>query len=193
MIFEKTSLADAYLVKPNIFNDERGSFARTMCRSEFEQHGLNADFVQQNTAVSTKVGAVRGMHFQLGPHTEAKFVRCIRGAVLDVIVDLRRGSPSFMRHAGFELSAENHHMLYVPEGFAHSYQTLTDDCEMTYLVTAPYTPSAEGGVRFNDPRLGIDWPLPVSSISAKDAAWPLLDTDEPNFFEYKPSQLQTAN
>lgn len=193
MIFEKTSLADAYLVKPNIFNDERGSFARTMCRSEFEQHGLNGDFVQQNTAVSNKVGAVRGMHFQLAPYTEAKFVRCIRGAVLDVIVDLRRGSPSFLRHAAFELSAENHHMLYVPEGFAHSYQTLTDDCEMTYLVTAPYTPSAEGGVRFNDPRLGIDWPLPVSSISIKDAAWPLLDTDEPRFFGYSPSQSQAAD
>ncbi len=193
MIFEKTSLVDAFLVKPLIFNDERGTFARTMCRSEIEQHGLNANFVQQNTSVSNKVGTVRGMHFQLAPYTEAKFVHCIRGTVLDVIIDLRRGSPSFMRHAAFELSAENHHLLYVPEGFAHSFQTLTDDCEMSYLVTAPYTSSAEGGLRFNDPRLEIEWPLPVSSISVKDAAWPLLETDEPRFFEYALTVSQAPN
>jgi dTDP-4-dehydrorhamnose 3,5-epimerase len=183
MIFHRTELADAFLIEAEVRGDERGSFARTMCRSEFEQHGLSADFVQQNTSVSAQAGTLRGMHFQLRPHTEAKFVRCIRGTIVDVIVDLRRGSPSFMRHGKFELSAANNRMLYVPEGFAHSFQTLVDDCEVTYLVTASYAPEAERGLRWNDPRLGIDWPLPVTTISPKDAAWPLLE-GEPDFFDY---------
>lgn len=182
MIFDKTDLADAWLIAPEFHGDERGAFARTMCRAEFEKCGLNADFVQQNTSISAQAGTVRGMHFQLAPHTEAKFVRCIRGALVDVIVDLRRNSPTFMRHGIFELSAANNRMLYVPAGFAHAFQTLSDDTEATYLVTAAYTPEAERGLRYNDPRLGIEWPLPVSTISAKDASWPLLETDEPDFF-----------
>lgn len=184
MIFRPTTLADALLVEPEIRSDERGSFARTMCRDEFSAQGIDADFVQQNTSVSAQAGTIRGMHFQLPPHTEGKFVRCIRGAVLDVIVDLRRGSPSFLQHEGFELSASNHRMLWVPPGFAHSFQTLSDETEVTYLVTAAYAPDAERGLRFDDPRLGIDWPLPVSTISPKDAAWPLLDDTEPGFFDY---------
>ena len=183
MNFHETTLADARLVEPIIRGDERGSFARTMCRSLFEEHGISADFVQQNTSVSAEAGTIRGMHFQLPPHTEGKFVRCIRGAILDVIVDLRRSSPTFMRHEGFELSAENHRMLWVPPGFAHSFQTLRDDTEVTYLVTAAYAPEAERGLRYSDPRLRIDWPLPVSTISPKDDAWPLLGEDEPDFFD----------
>jgi dTDP-4-dehydrorhamnose 3,5-epimerase len=182
LIFEQTDLADSWLVAPKFHGDERGGFARTMCRDEFEKHGLNADFVQQNTSISAQAGTVRGMHFQLAPHTEAKFVRCIRGALVDVIVDLRRSSPTFMRHGMFELSAANNQMLYVPPGFAHAFQTLSDDTEVTYLVTAAYAPEAERGLRYSDPRLGIAWPLPVSTISAKDDSWPLLKTDQPDFF-----------
>lgn len=182
MNFEKTDLADAWLIEPKFHGDERGAFARTMCREEFAQYGLEADFVQQNTSVSAHAGTVRGMHFQLFPHTEVKFVRCIRGAIVDVIVDLRRSSPTFMRHGKFELSAANNRLLYVPEGFAHSFQTLMGDSEVTYLVTAGYAPDAERGLRFSDPRLEIEWPLPVSTISPKDASWPLLETDEPEFF-----------
>lgn len=183
MIVHQTTLADARIVEPVIRGDERGSFARTMCTDMFAQNGIDATFVQQNTSVSALAGTVRGMHFQLPPHTEGKFVRCIRGAIVDVIVDLRRSSPSFMRHEGFELSAANHRMLWVPPGFAHSFQTLSDDTEVTYLVTAAYAPDAERGLRYNDPRLGIAWPLPVSTISPKDDSWPLLDTDQPGFFD----------
>jgi dTDP-4-dehydrorhamnose 3,5-epimerase len=182
LIFHQTALVDAWLIDPEFRGDERGSFARTMCRKEFEDHGLNADFVQQNTSMSALAGTVRGMHFQLKPNTEAKFVRCIRGAIVDVIVDLRRRSRSFMQHGMFELSAANGRMLYVPEGFAHSFQTLVDDTEVTYLVTASYAPEAERGLRFSDPRLDIGWPLAVTTISQKDASWPLLESDEPAFF-----------
>lgn len=185
MIFHRTTLADALLVEPEIRGDERGSFARNMCRAEFREHGIDANFVQQNTSVSARAATIRGMHFQLAPHTEGKFVRCIRGAVLDVIVDLRQGSPSFLKHEGFELSAKNHRMLWVPPGFAHSFQTLQDDTEVTYLVTAGYAPEAERGLRFDDPRLGISWPLPLSTISPKDAAWPLLGSDGPDYFRYQ--------
>ena len=143
---------------------------------------MDASFVQQNASVSALAGTIRGMHFQHRPHTEAKLVRCTRGAIVDVIVDLRRGSPSFLDHEKFELSAENGRILYVPEGFAHAFQTLVDDCEVTYLVTASYSPEAEGGLRYCDPRLAIEWPLPVSNISPKDAAWPLLDGG-PDYFE----------
>jgi dTDP-4-dehydrorhamnose 3,5-epimerase len=181
MIFQPTSLKDALLIEPQIRGDERGSFARTWDRRLFAEQGIEGVFVQQNTSVSAHAGTVRGMHFQLPPHTEGKFVRCIRGAILDVIVDLRCSSPSFLRHEGFELSIANHRMLWVPPGFAHSFQTLADDTEVTYLVTADYAPDAERGLRFDDPRLGIDWPLPVTVISPKDASWPLLD-GEPDFF-----------
>jgi dTDP-4-dehydrorhamnose 3,5-epimerase len=183
MIFHQTRLRDALLIEPEIRGDERGSFARTMCRDEFAAQGVTVDFTQQNTSVSAQAGTLRGMHFQLAPHTEGKLVRCIRGAILDVIVDLRRSSPTFLAHEGYELSASNHRMLWVPPGFAHSFQTLTDDTEVTYLVTAAYAPEAERGVRYDDPRLGIAWPLPVSTISPKDASWPLLGEEQPNFFD----------
>jgi dTDP-4-dehydrorhamnose 3,5-epimerase len=175
MIFHDTELKDARLIEIEPRGDARGMFARTFCSSEFATAGLETVFVQQNTSVSAEKGTIRGMHFQRPPYQEVKLIRCLRGAILDVIVDLRRDSPTFLKHQGFELTANNRRMLYVPKGFAHSFQTLTDDIEVSYLVSAPYTPDAEGGVRYNDPHLGIEWPLPVSVISDKDANWPLLD------------------
>ncbi|RVT93569.1 dTDP-4-dehydrorhamnose 3,5-epimerase [Sphingomonas crocodyli] len=182
MIFRETTLKDAWVIEPELRGDERGSFARTMCKAEFAARGLATDYVQQNMSVSATAGTVRGMHFQRAPFTEAKLVRCVRGRILDVIVDMRSGSPTYLKHEGFELSAENHRQLYVPPGFAHAFQTLVDDIEVSYLVSAPYTPDAEGGVRYSDPLLDIQWPLPVSVISDKDANWPLIDPDaEPVF------------
>ncbi len=181
MIYHKTSLQDAWLIELEPRGDERGSFARSMCRDEFVSRGIIGDFVQQNISTSRQAGTLRGMHFQRAPYAEAKLVRCLHGAILDVIVDLRADSPSYLRHEAFELSAKNKHQLYVPPGFAHSFQSLVDDVEVSYLVSAPYTPAAEGGLRYNDPLLGISWPLTVTAISEKDAGWPLLDTSNPIF------------
>lgn len=174
MIFHQTQLNDAWLIELELRGDQRGFFARTMCRDEFARHGLVSEFVQQNTSFSAQRGTLRGMHYQVRPHAEAKLVRCIRGAIVDVIVDLREDSSTYLQHQLFELTDANRHQLYVPPGFAHSFQTLTDDVEVSYLVSAPYTPQAERGLRYNDERLGIDWPVPVTVISDKDAAWPLI-------------------
>jgi dTDP-4-dehydrorhamnose 3,5-epimerase len=182
MIFRPTELKDAWLIELEPRGDARGTFARTFCRNEFEARGLAADYVQQNMSTSTQTGTLRGLHFQRPPHTEAKLVRCVRGAVMDVIVDLRRDSPTYLRHQQFELTEDNKLQLYVPPGFGHSFQTLVDDIEVNYLVSAPYMPEYEGGVRWNDPTVGIKWPLPVTTISEKDASWPLLDPSaEPHF------------
>ncbi len=159
--------------------DERGWFARTMDAREFALRGMDSAFVQQNASVSAQAGTVRGMHFQRFPHAEAKLVRCVRGSLLDVIVDLRQDSPSYLKHEAFTLSAENSRMLYVPRGFAHGFQTLVDNVEANYLVSAFYAPEAEGGLRYDDPRLSIAWSLPVSVVSPKDASWPLLDSGNP--------------
>lgn len=182
MIFNATTLKDAWLIDLEKRGDERGFFARTMCRDEFAAHGLATDYVQQNMSTSARAGTLRGLHFQRGAASEAKLVRCTRGRIVDVIVDLRASSPSYMRHEAFELDDRNHRQLYVPPGFAHSFQTLTDDVEVTYLVSSPYTPAAEWGLRYSDPRLAIQWPMAVSTISDKDAAWPLLDADTEPFF-----------
>lgn len=182
MIFHETALQDAWLIEPERRRDARGSFARIMCRGEFAEHGLVTDYVQQNLSVSVRAGTLRGLHFQRPPHAEAKLVRCSRGAIFDVIVDLRAGSPTYLRHFTAELSAENGLELYVPPGFAHAHQTLTDDVELTYLTSAAYAPQAEGGLRYDDPSLGIDWPLPVSAISDKDMSWPLLAPGGPAIF-----------
>ncbi len=175
MIFRPTALKDAWTIQLEQRGDERGMFARTYCHEEFEAHGLVTNYVQQNMSNSRTKGTLRGLHFQLQPYTEAKLVRCVRGAIMDVIVDLRRDSPTYLLHQHFELTSDNRLQLYVPPGFGHSFQTLVDDIEVTYLVSAPYMQAYEGGVRWNDPRLGIDWPLPVSVISEKDANWPLLE------------------
>lgn len=168
MLFHKTALKGAYVIEAEPFRDERGLFARTYCRREFAQIGHEEEFVQFNHSLSRQVGTLRGLHFQHAPHAEIKLIRCIRGKVLDVIVDIRRDSPTFLQHIGVELSAENMHMIYVPRGFAHGFQTLEPDTELIYHHTAYYAPEAEGGLYFADPALGINWPLPPAVLSDKD-------------------------
>jgi len=174
MIFTETELPGAFIVDVNPVEDDRGLFARIYCADEFARHGLNVNVAQGNVSFNHKAGTVRGMHYQLPPAPETKLVRCTRGAILDVIVDLRPGSPTYLQHVAVELSEHNRRSLYVPEMFAHGYQTLTDRAEVTYQVSAPYTPGAERGLRHDDPQLGIRWPLAVQAISGKDASWPLL-------------------
>lgn len=179
MKFHPTTLKDAWLIELEERGDERGFFARSMCRDEFAAHGIAGDFCQQNMSRSAQTGTVRGMHFQRAPYTEAKLIRCVRGAIIDVIVDLRRDSPTYLKSEAFVLDEGNRRQLYVPPGFAHGFQTLVDDIEVTYLVSAPYTPEAEGGLRYDDPALRIKWPLIATSVSPKDAAWPLIDRAAP--------------
>ena len=172
MIFTETRLQDAYIIDVEKRADHRGFFARMWCQHEFGEHGLVTDLVQANLSFNKQRGTLRGMHYQVHPYAETKLVRCTRGAIYDVIVDLRPDSPSFKQWIGVELSAINYRMLYVPEGFAHGFQTLEDNVEVTYQVTEFYTPDAEGGVRYNDPAFGIMWPLEVTNISEKDRYWP---------------------
>lgn len=182
MIFHETTLKDAMIIEPQLIEDNRGFFSRMMCRDEFTQHGLISDFVQHNMSFSRNKGTVRGLHFQRGAHAEAKLIRCTRGSIADIIVDLRGDSVTYLKHESFVLSAENHHMLYVPTGFAHGFQTLTDNTEVFYPVSAAYTPSAEGGLRYNDPLLGIAWPLEIIDLSIKDASWPFLQQGQSPIF-----------
>jgi dTDP-4-dehydrorhamnose 3,5-epimerase len=177
MKFTKTRLSDAWLIALEPRADERGFFARTFCAEEFAAHGLATAFPQTNHSRNRRAGTLRGMHFQRAPHGEVKLVRVVRGAIHDVIVDLRPGSPSFGAWQGFDLTAENGLMLYVPKGFAHGFQTLEDDTDVTYQVSAPYAPGAEGGARWDDPALGIAWPRPVAAISEKDASWADVDLE----------------
>jgi len=172
MQFEETKLCDAWLIEPVPARDNRGFFARTFCAQEFADHGLTSRFVQHSTSQSATRGTLRGMHFQRAPHAEAKVVTCLKGAICDVIVDLRPESATYLRWQGFELTAENRRQLYVPEGFAHGFQTLCDDTEVGYLISAFYAPQAAAGVRYDDPAFAIDWPLPVTEISDKDRTWP---------------------
>jgi dTDP-4-dehydrorhamnose 3,5-epimerase len=173
MIFEKTALAGAFIIEIEKREDERGFFARAWCQEEFEAHGLNSQWVQANLAFSQKKGTLRGLHYQIAPYQEAKLMRCIRGAIYDVILDLRSESPTYMQWLGVELTADNHKMLYVPEGFAHGYQSLVDDTEVFYPVSQFYTSRAEQGVRWNDPAFAIEWPLTKNPIlSNKDKSWP---------------------
>jgi len=174
MKFIRTDLKDVCLIELERRGDDRGFFARSMCREEFTEMGLESNFVQQNTSFSAQRGTLRGMHFQKVPFGEDKLVRCISGAIVDVIVDIRKDSPTYLQHQMFELTSRNRLQLYVPKGFAHSFMTLEDNTEVNYLVTAPYTPSSEDGLRYNDERLGIEWPLSVTVISEKDDSWPLL-------------------
>jgi dTDP-4-dehydrorhamnose 3,5-epimerase len=173
MIFHETSLHGAYVIEMVRRTDERGFFARTLCKREFSALGLETEFVQHSNQLSVRRGTVRGLHFQQPPHQEAKLVRCIRGGLFDVIIDLRASSPTYLRHESFELTGENHLQLYVPPGFAHGTQTLEHYTEVTYAISAYYTSEAEAGLRYDDPAFGIRWPLPVTSISRKDLAWPL--------------------
>jgi len=168
VIFQETALAGAYLIDLEKRGDERGFFARVFCEKEFSSHGLVTHFVQVNNSLSADRGTLRGMHYQLHPHAETKLVRCIRGALWDVILDLRPGSPSFGKSVGVELSAENRRMIYVPKGFAHGFVTLQTDTEAFYFADEFYAPDCERGVRWNDPRFGIEWPIEPAVISDKD-------------------------
>lgn len=175
MRFTETKLPGAYIIDVEPHHDERGFFARGWCQREFEDHGLVASIVQVNISTNERAGTLRGMHFQLQPHAETKLVRCTKGALFDVIIDLRPDSPTFMEWTGVELSAENHRMLYVPEDFAHGFLTLEDGTEAIYQVSEFYTPGAERGIRYDDPAFEVEWPHAVEVISDKDRAWPDFD------------------
>jgi dTDP-4-dehydrorhamnose 3,5-epimerase len=179
VIFTETKLQGAFIIDLERREDERGFFARAFCQNEFTEHGLNPTIAQANVAYNHRRGTLRGMHFQFPPAAETKLVRCPRGAILDIIVDLRPESPTYLEHIAVELNEENHRGLYVPERFAHGYQVLEDDTETSYQVGEFYTPGVEGGLMYDDPRLGLEWPLPVAVISEKDAQWPSLDEAEP--------------
>ena len=177
MEFRPTSLKDATLILPGPLRDSRGWFARTFCADAFAKAGLDTVFPQQNASHNRRRGTLRGMHFQRPPHAEVKIVRCLRGAIHDVIIDLRPDSPTFLRWEGFTLTEDSLVQLYVPRGFAHGYLTLADDSTVGYLTSTPYAAQAEGGVRWDDPRFSIEWPEPVQTISEKDRAWSDFDPE----------------
>jgi dTDP-4-dehydrorhamnose 3,5-epimerase len=171
MIFNETPIPGAFLIDLEKRGDDRGFFARAFCEKEFAAAGLVSRFVQVNNSLSARKGTLRGMHYQLAPMAETKLVRCIRGSLYDVILDLRGDSPTFGKSFGAELSAENRRMMYVPKGFAHGFITLTDDAEAFYFVDEFYGPNYERGVRWNDPKFNIEWPIQPAVLSDKDAAW----------------------
>lgn len=176
MIFTPTELAGAWVVSLDRREDDRGFFARTWCEEELRGHGLDARIAQCNMSSNPRAGTLRGMHYQAPPSAEVKLVRCVRGAIVDVIVDLRAGSPTFARWIAVELTAANARALYVPEGFAHGFQTLVDDTDVAYSVSRPYAPGMERGLRWDDPAIGISWPEADARIlSEKDAGWPDFD------------------
>ncbi len=177
MIFRASELAGAFLIELELHRDERGFFARSFCAETFAAHGLATRFVQSNVSFNARRGTLRGMHWQAAPHAEAKLVRCTAGALFDVIVDLRPGSPTHRRWAGFELDARNRRLLYVPEGFAHGFITLEPGTEIFYEMSAVHRPEAARGFRYDDPAVGIEWPIPPACLSDRDAALPPLAPD----------------
>lgn len=179
MIFTETKLEGAFTIDVKRLGDNRGFFARTFCQNEFKEHGLKPTIAQGNIAYNKTKGTLRGMHFQFPPKGETKLVRCTRGAIVDIIVDLRPESPTFLDHIAVELTEDNHRAIYVPERFGHGYQVLKDNTETSYLVGEFYSPEDEGGLMYNDPKLGLEWPLPIEEISEKDSKWQLLDACEP--------------
>ena len=180
MQFTETELAGAFIIDVAPIADDRGFFTYLYCARQAAAHGISAGVAQVKLSYNKRKGTLRGMHLQVPPAAETKLVRCTRGAVWDVIVDLRPDSPTYLKHVGVELSADNRRALFVPALFAHGYQTLTDDAEVTYQVDAFYAPQHERGLRYDDPRLALDWPLPVTAVSPKDASWPLLDAAAAN-------------
>lgn len=170
--FQHLPIPGLVLVRSRVFADARGSFMESWRRDEFERAGIGADFVQDNVAVSTQRGVLRGLHFQREPHAQAKLVRCVVGRIFDVAVDLRAGSPTRGRHFGIELAADAPVLFFVPRGFAHGYVTLTDHAVVEYKVDGAYAPQAEGGVAWNDPALGIEWPVKEPLLSDRDREWP---------------------
>jgi dTDP-4-dehydrorhamnose 3,5-epimerase len=172
VIFTETKLKGAYIIEIEKLKDHRGFFARAWCQNEFKVQGLTSSVVQANVSSNMKKGTLRGMHYQLSPHEETKLVRCTRGAIYDVIIDLRTASPTYTQWIGVELTEENYKMLYVPENFAHGFQSLKDDTEVTYQVSQFYTPGSESGIRWDDPAFSLKWPIEVQVISDKDKSWP---------------------
>lgn len=171
MKFMPSELPGAYIIEPEPIKDNRGFFARSFCQKEFENQGLQCNFVQNNISWNRERGTLRGMHYQLSPHAEVKLIRCTRGAIYDVIIDLRPDSPTYCKWVGVELTADNYRMFYVPENFAHGYQTIEPDTEVFYLVSEFYTPASERGVRWNDPIFNIKWPLTDPIVSVKDRSY----------------------
>ena len=175
MTFTETILKGSFIIDLSVFTDDRGGFARTFCKKEFQKIGHTKEFVQFNHSYNTLKGTVRGMHYQVPPYQEIKLIRCIKGAVQDVIIDMRKDSPTFLQHINVELNEENKKMIYVPEGFAHGFQTLVDDTQLMYHHTEYYAPNADAGLSHNDKTLNIKWTLPVSVISEKDKNYKLID------------------
>ena len=172
MIFRETTLKGAFVIEMEKFEDKRGFFARAWCQKEVEANGLISRVAETNISFSKRRGTLRGMHYQVAPYEQVKLVRCTAGAIYDVIIDMRLDSPTYRKWTGVELTAENYRMLYVPEHFAHGFQTLEDTTEVTYQVSQFYSPESERGVRYDDPVFQVEWPLPVEVISEKDIAWP---------------------
>jgi dTDP-4-dehydrorhamnose 3,5-epimerase len=175
MKFTETSLKGVYVIDLEPFGDSRGTFMRTFCKREFAVIGHMKEFVQMNHSVNKQRGTVRGLHYQVSPSYEIKLIRCIRGGVLDVVLDLRKDSPTYLQWTGVELSADNRKMIYIPEGCAHGFQTIEDDTELLYHHTMYYSSADERGIRYNDPCVNVSFPLPVAAISEKDLSHPLLD------------------
>ena len=171
-MFRELALPGVFLIQPELHSDVRGWFARTWCEEEFAAQGLNPRLVQCNVSFNRRQGTLRGMHFQAAPHTEAKLIRCTQGAIWDVALDLRPASPTFLQHIGVELTAANRHALYIPEGCAHGFQTLIDDTEVLYQMSAAYAPEAARGVRFDDPAFDIEWPVADPIMLERDRTYP---------------------
>jgi dTDP-4-dehydrorhamnose 3,5-epimerase len=176
VIFTESALAGAFVIELERIEDDRGFFARSFCAEEFAAHGLPAVMPQCSVSFNARRATLRGLHFQADPHAEDKLVRCTAGAIFDVIVDLRRDSPGRGRWLGIELTADNRRSLFIPRGFAHGFITLTDGSEVLYMMSVPYVPGFARGVRWNDPAIGIDWPLEPEHMTERDAAYPLLDS-----------------
>jgi dTDP-4-dehydrorhamnose 3,5-epimerase len=174
MKFLETGLEGAFIIDPDLIGDERGFFARSFCRREFESRGLSPNVAQCNISFNRRRGTLRGMHYQVAPHEEARLVRCTRGSVYDVIVDLRPNSPTLLRWINVELSSENHRMLYIPGGFAHGFQSLHDKSEVFYQMSESYVPQSQRGLRWDDPALNIAWPIADPIVSARDLGHPYL-------------------
>ena len=172
MIFRESKLAGAFVIEPEKIEDERGFFARSWCQKEFTEHNLNPRIAQCNISRNKKKGTLRGMHYQVAPHAEAKLVHCTKGAIYDVIIDLRADSPTFREHIAETLTAENHKMLYVPEGFAHGFQSLEDESEVFYQISEVYAPQCARGLRWNDPAFGIAWPIANPTMLDRDRKYP---------------------
>ena len=177
MIFKETSLKGSYVLALEPIEDERGWFARTYCKNEFLAIGHTKEWVQMNHSFTKQKGTIRGMHYQRAPFSEIKLVRCIAGSVYDVIIDLRTDSDSYLQYFGIELSASNHKMIYIPEGFAHGFQALSNDVELIYHHSQFYLPGVEAAVKYNEPAIKINWPLELSSISERDNSYPFIDAN----------------